>query len=131
MPNKMFLKQLIPATLEIPIKQPIQGETIVYGEILRLGGKEPKIMLASSQGPTLYCDASRALVLSLGNKIYQTVGLRGIAEWNPDSLEIEQFTALELTAYDHKSVAEAFLAVSDEVGKDLPDIDIAKIRGDS
>lgn len=87
----------------------IQGETTVYGRLIRLGGKDPKITITNPNTKKGYlgCDATIELVKQLGDKLYQWVGLDGTATWNMWNWSMESFVVSHITEYDGVSLAEA------------------------
>lgn len=69
----------------------LTGETTLYGEVKRVGGFKPRVVLKTIQGDTIYCDASKALAQELGRRLYTEVGVRGQAKWNMQTLRIDAF----------------------------------------
>lgn len=101
-------RAVLNAETVIPPVPVLKGETVIYGEVLRTGGAEPKIMMRTVQGKTIYCDATRKLAQDAGNHLYQTVALRGQATWNGETLEIEEFRVETLLEYAPVSASQAF-----------------------
>lgn len=110
-------------TTEIPTPSILTGETVLYGEIKRVGGAKPKIMLATIEGVTVYCDVSEAIAKELGHRLYTEVGLKGRATWNSKTLELESFVVEEVLEYTSNSPVDAFRELRDLIGESFTDID--------
>ena len=112
------------------------GETIVYGKLLRVGGKTPKIALELENGDRLTCEVdSESLAIDLATRLYQEVGLVGLARWSAKDGKLEEFKVTGITHYESGSYVEAFNQLSKLVGRYFDDIDdveayVAKLRDD-
>lgn len=111
----------------------LTGETTIYGRIIRVGGKTPKVMLDTVDGRTIDCDADASIAQTLGGRLYQVVGLLGIAEWDPQTLTIDTFQIKALLPYEAKPLKEAMAQLAAITRKYYADIDdvpkyIASIR---
>ena len=109
------LAVLTPET-EIPDIYPLSGETSIYGEITHVGGAEPKIQFKTLNSQTIYCSASRALAKKAGTKLYTKVELHGLAEWNSETFEIENFHVIDISDYEQTSPLEAFEDLASLIG---------------
>jgi hypothetical protein len=49
----------------------VQGQTTIYGRILRVGGKTPRVMIETISGDTLSCVVSLAIARDLGEWLYE------------------------------------------------------------
>ena len=85
----------------------LRGETTVYARVVRTGGKEPKVEIETVDGRTLFCDAPLDVTKVLGTRLYEIVGLMGIAEWDVELDNIEQFSIRDVTDYEHTSIKDA------------------------
>lgn len=74
----------------------VEGETVIYGQVVRVGGVEPKVELKTIQGDTLYCDASNDIAKKLGEQLYEEVSLYGNATWDHDAFTLEEFRILRI-----------------------------------
>lgn len=118
----------------LPKPSLLAGETTVYGEIVRVGGVEPKVEVKSISGDTLYCIFEKELASQLGARLYQVVGLHGQAKWNSRTREIVEFKVTSLSEYTGAPVTESFKHLARLAGKyyeDITDVDdyIAHLRG--
>jgi len=110
-------------TLEIPASITMQGETTLYGEIIRVGGSEPKVAIKTLSGKTLYCDAKKAIVRQAGQRLYEVVGIRGNAEWRMNDMEIQSFQIIEFTDYQDSPITATFSHLKQSIGDAFAHID--------
>lgn len=118
----------------LPRPSYVTGETTLYGEIVRVGGVEPKVEIKTTIGKTLYCPFEKSLAPQLGARLYKVSGLRGQAKWNLATREIEEFLVTDITHYEDTPITEAFDQLSELAGKyyeDITDVNayLAKLRG--
>lgn len=104
-------------TPELTLPEPaiIRGETVIYGEIVRVGGVRPKVEVKTWQGKTLFCDFRKNLASTLGSMLYKMVGLRGVAAWNSQTLELVAFDVQEVIEYQNTSLTESFRLLREAV----------------
>jgi hypothetical protein len=115
----------------------VQGDTTVYGRLIRVGGVKPKAMLELPDKKYLFIDLSErmAVVLASKERLYKDVGIEGIATWRVDTWELIRFKAKRVTQYQpHKNdIVKSFEALSETVGDRWDNIDveqlIAEMRG--
>lgn len=130
--------ELTPATIspEVPIPEPpiAQGETTVYGEIIRVGGKRSKVQLRLISGDVLTAEVTRPLAKQLASRLYTEVGLEGEAVWGREDLQIVSFRVTRLLSYEETPITEAFQSLSDCGGDAWKGIDLDKyvreVRGE-
>jgi hypothetical protein len=116
--DRRLLATITPNT-ELPEVTSISGETILYGEITRVGGadsRNPRIQFKTIDGELIYCKTSKALAEVAGTRLYQQVGLIGTAEWNAETFEVEGFFVDQISEYNHSSSLESFRALSEQFG---------------
>lgn len=105
----------------------ITGITTLYGRVMRVGGVDPRVEFQpATKGRTLFCRAEREVVLALSEFLYQTVAVRGVAEWDAASLDVTEFTIEEWYRYEPTSPVEAFAELREKFGKyfdAIPDVD--------
>ncbi len=109
------LAVLTPET-RIPDVYPLSGETSLYGEITRVGGAEPKIQFKTLDSQIIYCSTDKATAKEAGAKLYTKVELRGRAEWNSETFEIENFHVIDISEYEETSPSEAFKELANLIG---------------
>jgi len=110
------------------------GETTVYAKVVRTGGKEPRVEIETIDERTLFCDAPLDITKKLGTKLYQIVGLIGVAEWDTELNNIEQFSIKDVTDYEQVPIKEAMRELSEATKTYYSDIDdveqhISTLRG--
>ena len=131
--NERKLTEITPET-EIKRTPLLKGETVLYGQIIRVGGRTPKAMLETIDGKTIFCDVDRDIARKLGNKLYLSVALYGLAQWDSETLLIEKFSIKELRDYESRPITESISQLANLTRKyyaDVTDVDeyIAAIRG--
>jgi hypothetical protein len=107
----------------IPDVYPLSGETTIYGEITRVGGAEPKIQFKTFDDQVIYCSTSRIVAKKAGAKLYSKVGLYGLAEWNSETFEIENFHVIDISGYEEVPLSEAFDELTGLIGDSFDNIE--------
>ena len=110
-------------SLSLPCDLTVTGKTIIYGQILRIGGAEPKVAVRTLDNDLLYCTLSESLARLLANSLYETVGLAGSATWELKSYRILEFNAEEIIPYHHGDLLSAFASLRKAVDGAFDDID--------
>ncbi|MCL4870399.1 MAG: hypothetical protein KJ063_15650 [Anaerolineae bacterium] len=113
--NSVYLATMTPDT-EIPMESPLKGETVIYGEVTRVGGADPKVQFRMIDGTLVYCETTKELARDIGAKLYMQVGLRGQASWNAKTLELESFLVEEIISYEDISIIDAMNELRTAVG---------------
>jgi hypothetical protein len=108
---------VIPATISL------FGQTEIIAEVKRVGGDEPKVMLRTLQGETLFCDTTEEVAKHLGSFLYEQVKLAGAAEWDLESLTIVEFEIATVLPYQRTSPVQAFAALREQFGSFFDNID--------
>lgn len=101
----------------------LTGVTTLYGMIIRVGGRTPKAMLETVDGQTVYCDLRRELARELGSKLYQWVAIEGVAKWNSETLNLEEFRIDAVFDYERRSIHESFVELSELTSRYYLDIE--------
>jgi hypothetical protein len=112
----------------------LRGDTTLYAKVVRVGGKEPKVELETLDHRILYCDASLDITKALGSKLYQIVGLLGLAQWDNEQDIIVDFTIKDVTEFANIPFSEAINELSDATKQyysDVEDVEkyISSMRG--
>jgi len=94
----------------------LSGETIVYGQVVRVGGREPRAMVELVNGQTVFCDTNKDIAQKLGSRLYTVVGLLGMARWDAESLKLEQFTIEDVTTYEELPLEDVMNQLAKAVG---------------
>lgn len=101
----------------------ITGETTLYGELVRVGGVEPKAEIKTISGKTYFCPFSKDLAPALGKLLYRQISVTGIAKWNALTYEIKQFNIVSLNDYQPESLTQTFTELREQFGDYFNDID--------
>lgn len=107
----------------IPPAVTLYGQTEIVVEVKRVGGKEPRAMLQTLQGDTLYCKTTVEVARQLGNYLYQQVRISGAAEWDFETLAIAEFEIAAVLPYQRVAAAEAFAVLRERFGPHFDQID--------
>ena len=87
--------------MKFELPEMLTGETILYGEVVRVGGKIPKVWLDVKNGNKtriIDCDVDQNIAETLGKKLYTFVGLRGNAKWDAETLDLKHFRIMEINS---------------------------------
>lgn len=109
--------------VDIPATATLYGGTEVVGVIKRVGGAEPRVMLTTLQGETLYCDLEEEMAKKLAQYLYETVQLAGYARWNFETLEILEFEITEIVAHIDRKPKAGFSKIRQRYGTYFDDIE--------
>jgi hypothetical protein len=81
-------------------RSPMRYETTIYGEVVDVGGVTPNVHLDCVGHGKVKASLSRELAIQLAPRLYQVVGLRGMAT-EVDG-EITDFSVTEVTPYRYQ-----------------------------
>ena len=100
----------LPADYAIDVPRPDyqRGETVLYGEVERVGGVRPRVRLRVSQREVVYGDISEEQSRVLGARLYSQAALRGLATWDANDGSVVYFRVDEILDYERGSVTDAF-----------------------
>jgi hypothetical protein len=135
--NNGRAKVLATLTPDIIISSPdyLKGDSVIYGRVIRVGGREPKAMIETAEGVTVYCEIeSEDLARVVGDRLYTWASLKGKAKWDSQSLRLEEFKIVEVSDYGG-SVSRAFEELSLIAGKyflNILDVEgyVSSLRGE-
>lgn len=97
---------------------PLKGETVVYGECIQVGGKTAKVKLSGNKGQIITVSVTKKLAKQIAPRLYEEIGLRGLATWEMNTRAMLSFKAYELLPYRRVSPSEAIDALSRVAGED-------------
>jgi len=106
--NKTLGELTRDTVIQISENQKIKGDTTIYGKIIRLGGKEPKVRLELLEGYTISIDITENITKEIAQYIYSVISLRGKAVWNRKDNHILDFKLEDIGKYREKSNMESF-----------------------
>lgn len=93
---------------EIPVPVTLVGETILYGKITRVGGKEPKVQFTTIDDQIIYIKVDEQLARKAGSLIYREVAITGTAYWNSETMRIDEFKLESISGYKLTALPSAF-----------------------
>lgn len=104
-----------------PVPEPkvrtTKGQTTIYGRLIRVGGLSPRAKIMLPDDTPLYVDLTESLAKELESRkrLYNQIGLEGIATWNIDNWKILTFKVMRVTDYrpDEMNLVQAFEALAD------------------
>jgi hypothetical protein len=106
----------------LPERPKIQGETVIYGKVERVGGVEPKVVLRLSSRESISCHLSEVLARQVGGRLYEEVGLKGDATWDAGDYSLLYFHAKEVTPYQSAGLARAFSELAGVAASHFSDV---------
>ncbi|NVO86552.1 hypothetical protein [Hymenobacter terrestris] len=112
--------------IEVAASGIVRGETILYGEVTRIGGREPRARISLDTGQIIICNVKQAVARSLGAKLYSKVALKGYATWTVSNYELTDFQIESFTDYNPVPPVEAFDRLRDLLGTywdEIEDVD--------
>lgn len=125
--------EIHPEVLQVKSKV-IKEYMTLYGELLQIGGKNPNAHIKSMLSEkTIICDVTQEQARALGSRLYQIIGLKGIATISLPKYDINKFLVKEILPYQEtdkdKNIEKLKQIFSDQV-KDIDDVDafFRKIR---
>lgn len=102
----------------------ITGSTSIRARVIRAGGATPRAELrVPNRSSLLYVDVTETDAKFLGQRLYETVVLEGVAKWDPETWAVLEFSVTRVTDYRTTRVSDAFKALADVSGKAWADVD--------
>jgi hypothetical protein len=102
-----IVEAVITPDLNVYVTTELTGYTTLYGEVLRLGGLDPKVEFKPFNGRVLFCPASKEIVLRLREHLYQPVAVHGAAVWDALTLEVTKFEIQDFDPFGASAVTGA------------------------
>lgn len=96
------------SSINIPAPAKFKGGTTVLGEVVGVGGKDPKVRMKLASGKVLSCDTTEEIAKELGHRLYDLVTCKGQAVWDNDSGHIMKFRIFSVGNFKKIKVSEAF-----------------------
>lgn len=125
----------ITSDLDIPPTPRVYGETMLYGQVVSAGGKDPNVHLQTFDGSEVICSGSHDLVKQLAGRLYSWVGVKGHARWDVDTLKVSDFRISEILPYEDTPITDAIDELAAAVSPHFDGIDVnafmSEARGDT
>lgn len=109
--------------IDIISKNSITGDTTVFGKVIRIGGEDPKIHFRVSETDKLIFDVSEEVAKKLSQKLYEFIGLVGIATWDANTFAIEKFEIKQILDLNNRPIPEVFEELRGLIGKHWDEIE--------
>ena len=77
----------------------VEGQTTVWGYLEKAGGRKPKAFLHFPDGSKVIVNADEATTKELGGRLYEDVGIEGVATWRIRDRKLLAFKALRVLEY--------------------------------
>lgn len=114
----------------------IEGSTTLYGRCDRPGGERPptaRLTLLTGERVAIRL-ANRQLAKQIGMRLFEVIGLEGVATWNTEDWSLASFKAQRLTEYHETDPVTAFRHLADAADGFWdtvdPDAFVADLRAD-
>lgn len=91
----------------------IKSNTIIYGEIVDVGSN---IHLKLNEGYNIIIDADKKTSKALASRLWEQVGFRGTAKWDPVTFKIVEFKLVDVLDYNPGGLQSAFAKLRDVSG---------------
>lgn len=106
----------------LPSTRVVEGMTELYGRVERAGGVEPHIRLRLPDGESIRIDADAQTVKKLGERLYETVVLKGRAKWTLYG-DLIEFHITDILPYEGPPSPEDVMKLSEKLGRFWQDVD--------
>lgn len=101
----------------------IKGETRIYAKVLRVGGESPTVHLKIDDDYKITVDLKEDLAKKIAAKLYETIGLFGIAKWDNKSYKVIDFKIHDIVEFENKPLKQTFSELKNLLGKHWDKID--------
>ena len=96
------------SNLSLPAEFKFKGRSSLIGEVVRVGGVEPKVGLRLASGKTLTCETTESIAMELGHRLYDIVSCKGTATWDYAKGEVLKFRIDEVGSFRQVTSSQAF-----------------------
>lgn len=122
--RKLPLAQITPLSSIEQASRTIKGFTTVYGQIIRTGGIQPKVLIQLLDGSLLSCDVEKTMAISLGSRLYASGRFNGEATWDLEAgYRMTDFRITQASDFVQASIQQAFAGLSQQIGEYFRDVD--------
>lgn len=88
----------------------IKSETTIYGEVIDIGSN---IHIKLNEGYTITFDVDKKISKQLSSKLWEQIGVQGIAKWDIETYRITEFKFTNILDYSPQSISAAFAELKD------------------
>jgi hypothetical protein len=122
--DKIASTKITPSTnLRITKEFFVEGETTVYGKIVRIGGKRPIVRIQLESELEISIEITEKKAKELSPYLYETIGVKGFAKWKKENYELEDIKAKSFILMENKSLNKKIKELGGLLGKYWVDID--------
>lgn len=86
----------------------VKGDTTIYGELIDVGGENPNLHIKINDEYVIIVDTDKSIAKQLGSKLFDTIGLKGLAKWDVTTSRIIEFKLYDILDYKSGNVANTF-----------------------
>lgn len=114
----------------------VDGPTTAWGYLLQAGGKKPRFALEFPDGRKIVITADEAMTKEVSARLYENVGIEGIATWSVSDWKMTAFRAIRLLDYrpQEANLVDTFKELADAAKGRWEDVDaenyVRDLRGD-
>ena len=102
----------------------VHGFTTLIGQLLRVGGAEPKAEIRDEFGNLHFIRIDTETAKALAVRLYEEISIDGEATWNTDTWEIIKFKVNQVNDYRPFNLVAAFEELSKRVQGAWDDVDV-------
>lgn len=114
----------VASSLVIPAAPRLPMQITIYGGVVEAGGKRPNVQIETLQGQVVVCDGTQSQVKELAERLYDVVGIIGLARGDVVTLEISEFHIQEILPFRAASILEAMRELGDAVAPHFDNLDV-------
>jgi len=113
--------------LTLPESFQASGETVLFGTIDSAGReKHPHLRLILADGSSVEVTGPREEIKLLGNRLFESVALRGIATWTLDTGQVTHFRLSGVEDYQQVNLVDAFARLAEAAGSQWDGVDASR-----
>ena len=94
--------------ISIPAESKFRCASSIIGEVVRVGGSDPKVRVKLPSGRVLSCDTTEAVARQIGHMLYEPVTCNGRATWDYETGELLGFKIEKVRAFQKVRASDAF-----------------------
>ncbi len=106
----------------VPNVPRVRGVTTLYGQVVRVGGRRPRVMVETVDGQTVYCDVAPEVARELGRRLYTQVGVYGEIRWDGRDMSMRNGHVERLTDYGQVRIDQSILELEQQIGQHYADV---------
>lgn len=92
-----------------------KGNTILYGKLTDIGGERPNLHLKINEEDKIIIDISEEVARDLAPKLYQYIGLQGLAVWDANTFKVKEFKFSSIVPYKGGNTLNAINEIKNNI----------------